>query len=70
MNSLRTPRGTHSAERQGLCRAGDVVEKLLALYGITDVAPAKPTTKVLSPPTLVAANQQTFPWFGTVESHA
>jgi hypothetical protein len=70
MNSIRTPRGPRNTERQGLCRAGDVVEKLLALYGITDSAPTNPPGKATAPPTLVSPNQQMFPWFGAIETRA
>lgn len=34
MNTIRTPRLLRSAQRQGLCRAGDLVARILAMYGI------------------------------------
>ena len=70
MNTIRTPRDPHNAERQGLCRAGEVAKLLLAMYGIHDDPPANPPTQAFSSGKLVPANQQTFPWFGTVETLA
>lgn len=34
MNSIRSSRESNRARRQGLCRAGDLVARILAMYGI------------------------------------
>ena len=70
MNTIRTPRGPRDADRQGLCRAGEVIERLLARYGIRDEAPANPPSKLLSTAAVVSPNQQTFPWFDAIQTPA
>jgi hypothetical protein len=70
MNKIRTPRGPRNADRTGLCHVSIVIQRLLAMYGITDVESSIPLSAPVSPPAPVTPSQQTFPWFSTVETHA
>ena len=70
MNKIRTPRGPRNADRTGLCHVSVVIQRLFAMYGVTDVESSIPLSAAVLPPAPAPPSQQTFPWFSTIETHA
>lgn len=70
MNKIRTPRGPRNADRSGLCHVSEIIQRLLAMYGIAehDVPAAVPVP--VAPPAPVPPSQQTFAWFSALDTHA